>query len=335
MKLQKVSSLGVIYAMIAAFVVIGIFPEVTVIADTTSVEEGAASGVAIAQPTKKPAVIVPAKNTPAPVGKSKKKRTYRWKVKKKCSYPKKLNKGSYFTVKGTLISKRKLNKVVVGIKNSKGKYVYKSKKKLKRKKGKRKKISRKIVSLSFADNDLKFSKLKTGTYFYVVQIFDTKNRRMDVINKKFTVKKGKWSWPVYGGAIGDGWHCHCSSHHGRHFGIDIKGKGKAIRAISDGTVVYAKYHHGSGLGSFGKLVVIYHGKGVYSYYAHCSSIKVKAGKKIEQGDKIAKIGATGMAYGAHLHFELRKGPEFNGKYNSAKLVDKYTYKQFNPKKKIK
>lgn len=330
MKVQKRSSLVVIYAIIAAFVMIGLCPEITVIADATQVEKRTVSGSAV-EATKKPASIIPAKATPVPVVKKKKNTMYRWKIKKKkCSYPKKINQGSSFTIKGTLQSERKLKYVVAGIKNSKGKYVYSSKKKLNKKKK-----SQKKVSLSYADRALKFSKLKKGTYYYVVQAVDTKNRCMVVINRKFTVKKRKWTWPVYGGAMGDGWHCHCSSHRGKHYGVDIKGNRKCIHATSDGTVVYAKYHHGSGLGSFGKLVVIYHGNGVYSYYAHCSSFKIKVGKEVERGDKIARVGATGMAYGPHLHFELRKGPDFNGKYNSAKLVDKYTYKQFNPKKKIK
>jgi murein DD-endopeptidase MepM/ murein hydrolase activator NlpD len=44
------------------------------------------------------------------------------------------------------------------------------------------------------------------------------------------------------------------------------------------------------------------------------------------------MGATGAAYGTHLHLELRKGPAFSGNYNSYEFLDKYTYRQFNPMK---
>lgn len=105
--------------------------------------------------------------------------------------------------------------------------------------------------------------------------------------------------------------------------------------MADGTVVYAKYHAASSKASFGKLIIVYHGNGIYSYYAHCSSFKVKVGDKVIAGDKIGITGSTGYAFGSHLHFEMRKGPAFSGSYNGYKLLDKYTYRQFNPGTKIK
>lgn len=328
MKRQKMRNLGVLYIFLFSFLLLGLWPGVTIIADTAKADEKTVSGSTIQEqkpvvkPTVPPAKTVTPSPTPAPV----KKKKVTWKVtKKKCSHPKNITCGCGFSVKGTLVFSRKMKYVEAGIEDEEGKYLYHSKVK----------VNKKKFSLSTVDDDLKFSKLKKGTYHYVVKAVDTKKQSKEIVNDEFTVKKAKWSTPVNGGRWGDGWHCHCSTHHGKHYGWDIKGAGKPIHAVSDGTVVYAKYHKGNGLGSFGKLVIIYHGNGIYSYYAHCSTLKVKAGKKVEQGDVIAKIGATGMAYGPHLHFELRKGPAFDGVYNYYKMVDKYTYKQFNPAKKIK
>lgn len=292
------------------------------------------SAISTAEPTAEPTVqptVQPSEKpsaTSAPTTST--TTTYpNWKIKKtKCSYPKKtMTSGTSFTVKGKISSSHKLKNAVGKIVDDSGKTYYDTKVTVKK--------AKKTVQLSSMDDDLKFSKLKKGTYRYVVELTDTKGRQKTALSKEFQVKKAKYIAPEENAEWGDGWHCNCSTHSGKHFGWDLRGGGKSIVATADGTVVYAKYHSGSSLGSFGKLVIIYHGNGIYSYYAHCSSLKVKAGDEVQQGDKIAVSGATGMAYGAHLHFELRKGPEFNGKYNYYKLLDKYTYKQFNPAKKIK
>lgn len=263
------------------------------------------------------AIVVPT-STPKP--------TDNWKVKvKKASHPKELNRGAGFDVKGTLVSARKIKYVEAEIKNQNGNAIYK----------KKVRVNKKEFDLQKVDNALKFSKLNKGSYVYNVKVTDQKKNTKEVIEDEFSVKQPKWMVPIQNPRWGDGWHCHCWAHGGRHFGWDILGGGLSIHAASSGIVVYAKYHGGSSLGSFGNLIIIYHGKGVYSYYAHCSKIKVKVGQEVTTGDIIGKTGSTGMAFGAHVHFELRRGPEFNGNYNAAKLVDKYTYKQFNPSKKIK
>lgn len=252
--------------------------------------------------------------------------TDNWKVKlKKVSHPRKLSQGSGFDIKGTVVSARKIHYVEAQIKDEQGTAIFK----------KRVKVNKKKFNLKKVDNALKFSKLNKGDYVYDVTVADQKKNTKGIIDDDFSVKKPSWTVPIDNARWRDGWHCYCSTHHGRHYGWDISGGGLSIKAVSSGTVVYAKYHSGSSLGSFGKLIVIYHGNGVYSYYAHCSKLKVKVGRKVTVGDVIGKTGSTGMAFGAHLHFELRKGPAFNGGYNSYKLIDKYTYKQFNPAKKIK
>lgn len=86
-----------------------------------------------------------------------------------------------------------------------------------------------------------------------------------------------------------------------HTGIDIAGNNlKPIYASAGGTVVSAGYS-----GGYGNLVIISHGNGVQTYYAHCSSILVSPGQKVSQGQNIALVGSTGNSTGPHLHFEIR------------------------------
>lgn len=90
-----------------------------------------------------------------------------------------------------------------------------------------------------------------------------------------------------------------------HRGIDIPAPtGTPIYAANDGTIVTAndwtvKYS------SYGNYVIIDHGGGKATLYAHCSKLLVSVGDKVKQGDKIALVGTTGRVTGAHLHFEVR------------------------------
>ena len=86
-----------------------------------------------------------------------------------------------------------------------------------------------------------------------------------------------------------------------HTGLDIAARlGTPIKAAAGGTVVHAGWK-----GSLGKLIVISHGNGVQTYYAHCNSIGVSAGQKVSQGEVIGKVGSTGNSTGPHLHLEIR------------------------------
>lgn len=132
-----------------------------------------------------------------------------------------------------------------------------------------------------------------------------------------------------------------------HKGIDIPGSGKQVVASKSGTVKYvftgcnnwshnegktclalgkcspqsngkANDNYGFGMCNygFGRGVVIDHGDGTYSQYAHMSTIQVKPNQKVKQGDLLGTTGAYGNAYGAHLHFVLLNGSALN---NSSKF----------------
>jgi len=104
-------------------------------------------------------------------------------------------------------------------------------------------------------------------------------------------------WPVSGPVTsGFGWRW------GRmHEGIDIAAPtGAPIRATASGTVIYAGWMDG-----YGQLVVVDHGGGVATAYAHMSSIAAGTGQGVSQGQVIGYVGCTGNCFGSHLHFEVR------------------------------
>ena len=86
-----------------------------------------------------------------------------------------------------------------------------------------------------------------------------------------------------------------------HTGLDISApKGTAIKAAASGTVTFSGYK-----GSYGNMIVISHGNGVQTYYAHCSALYLSAGASVSQGQVIAAVGSTGNSTGPHLHLEVR------------------------------
>jgi murein DD-endopeptidase MepM/ murein hydrolase activator NlpD len=87
-----------------------------------------------------------------------------------------------------------------------------------------------------------------------------------------------------------------------HSGVDFAAPaGTGIRAAGPGRVVWAGWRDGG----WGELVVIAHGSGVRSMYAHLSRVEVRLGEKVGAGFEVGRVGATGDATGPHLHFELR------------------------------
>lgn len=91
-----------------------------------------------------------------------------------------------------------------------------------------------------------------------------------------------------------------------HTGIDIGCfSGTAVIAAQTGTVVHADW-----LGGYGKMIMIDHGGGIMTVYAHLNSFNVSLGQVVVQGAVIAQSGNTGRSMGPHLHFEVRKDGQY-------------------------
>ena len=88
-----------------------------------------------------------------------------------------------------------------------------------------------------------------------------------------------------------------------HAGVDFGApSGTPIHAADSGVVIYA----GSGMRGYGNVVIIDHGGGLSTLYAHNSSLAVRAGQSVRKGQVIARAGSTGYATGPHCHFEVRR-----------------------------
>lgn len=103
------------------------------------------------------------------------------------------------------------------------------------------------------------------------------------------------------GSISSRFGSRSASRSSLHTGLDISTSlGTGIRPISAGTVTYSDYK-----GSYGNLIIIDHGNGVESYYAHCNALYANIGDKVDTNSTIAAVGSTGNSTGPHLHLEIR------------------------------
>jgi len=110
-------------------------------------------------------------------------------------------------------------------------------------------------------------------------------------------------WPVEGGRFGRGFgFVRRTRPDLRHDGVDVAApEGAVVRAVADGLVAYSD----NGIRGFGNCVMILHGNGWVSIYAHHYRNTVQPGWRVARGERIGFVGATGIARGPHLHFELR------------------------------
>lgn len=98
-----------------------------------------------------------------------------------------------------------------------------------------------------------------------------------------------------------GWRQHPISGEWKfHSGVDLAAEeGEPIPALWDGQVVYADWYEGYGL-----CVVLAHANNTYTLYGHCSTLYVRPGDTVKQGQAIAAVGSTGESTGPHLHLSL-------------------------------
>ena len=109
----------------------------------------------------------------------------------------------------------------------------------------------------------------------------------------------QFQWPVPGGAVTSRFG---RRDHGHHDGIDVQAPmGTAVRAARGGAVLYS-----GSLRGYGNLVIVDHGSGYATVYAHNQRNLVRVGDRVRSGQTIALVGATGQVTAPHLHFEVRQ-----------------------------
>jgi murein DD-endopeptidase MepM/ murein hydrolase activator NlpD len=137
-------------------------------------------------------------------------------------------------------------------------------------------------------------------------VSNTKNNAAAVIEKLVNPKKApasgaKMAWPTEGHRISQ-------YYSWRHTGLDIANKvGTPLYAAEAGKVEFSGWSNG-----YGNNVVINHGGGKKTRYAHASKLFVKVGESVERGEQIANMGSTGWSTGSHIHFEvIINGTKYN------------------------
>lgn len=119
-----------------------------------------------------------------------------------------------------------------------------------------------------------------------------------------TVFRGRFIRPVSGRVTSSyGMRYHPVLHKYKlHTGVDFAAAtGTSVRAAASGTVILSGW-----MGAYGNAVVIDHGGGVTTLYGHNSSLSVRVGQTVRQGQTIARAGSTGLSTGPHVHFEVRR-----------------------------
>ncbi len=115
---------------------------------------------------------------------------------------------------------------------------------------------------------------------------------------------GAFTWPVVGG----GNYISQYFHYG-HYAIDIAADyGSTVRAAAAGTVTFAGWKNNGG----GYQVWIAHGSGLYTTYNHMSAVTVGVGEHVDRGAHVGRVGQSGNATGPHCHFEVWRGPVWDG-----------------------
>jgi septal ring factor EnvC (AmiA/AmiB activator) len=123
---------------------------------------------------------------------------------------------------------------------------------------------------------------------------------------EFAKARGQLTWPLHGVVVGR-YGNETNPKFGTvtfNNGIDIQaGMGEPVRAVAAGRVDFASDDYGS----YGQMLILNHGSGYYTLYAHLSDVVVARGASVAAGQVIAKAGDSGSLKGTVLHFEVRKG----------------------------
>lgn len=136
----------------------------------------------------------------------------------------------------------------------------------------------------------------------VRRLIEIAARQARVSKRTLPKFRGRYMRPVNAPITsGFGMRFHPILHYSRpHNGIDFgAGTGAPVRSTAPGQVIAATRMRG-----FGNVVIVDHGGGVTTVYAHLSRISVRSGQKVGQGQNIGAVGQTGLATGPHLHFEM-------------------------------
>jgi murein DD-endopeptidase MepM/ murein hydrolase activator NlpD len=111
-----------------------------------------------------------------------------------------------------------------------------------------------------------------------------------------------------------------------HAGVDIKAAwGDPVGASQAGVVKFAGWHHG-----YGNMIIVEHGGGVTTHYAHLSSFLVAVGAKVSRGTIIGRAGSTGRSTSPHLHYEVRLNDNPMNPLHPLVLEESSEYFKFNP-----
>ncbi len=162
-------------------------------------------------------------------------------------------------------------------------------------------------ALEKAEDEMKAEADRLTKEIQAAQAAAAKSNKMST---KYT--GGKMTWPLPGhytitSPFGMRFHPILKQNR-LHTGVDIAGyncNGSKVVAAADGVVIVAKYSS-----SYGNYIVIDHGGGITTLYAHSSKLVVSVGDRVKAGQEIMKVGSTGYSTGPHLHFEVRE----NGNY---------------------
>jgi LysM repeat protein len=146
----------------------------------------------------------------------------------------------------------------------------------------------------FVDTQLLIPGVEIGSFYWTAPKAapNTNNGQWAVVGT------GSFNWPVAG-------RCVTNYYWYGHPGMDVSLRvGSSVTAADTGTVTYASWASGS-FYDFGNLIVINHGNGYETFYAHLSGINVVPGQIIEKGQAIGASGNSGRSSGPHLHVEIR------------------------------